>query len=79
MKARNAVITFESIAPDSIQVNKIIPGEPLRHRNRKAQRSLHVVTEMEAKYMFFAEEADIARKQAMRGRSCMFDVYFREP
>ena len=77
MKARDAVIIFEFLAPDSVQVNEIVRGEHLRHR--KAQRHSDVVTEMEAKYIFFANEADIARKQMMRGRSCMFDVYFREP
>jgi hypothetical protein len=77
MKARDAVIIFEPIAPDSVQVNEIIQGEHLRHQT--AQRSIHLVTEMEAKYIFFANEADIARKEVMRGRSCMFDVYFREP
>jgi hypothetical protein len=77
LKARDAVVIFESVAPDSVQVNEIIQGEHLRHQ--KTQRSLRVVTEMESKYMFFANEADIARKQVMRGRSCMFDVFFREP
>jgi hypothetical protein len=77
MKARDAVIIFEFVAPDSVQVNEIVQGEHLRHP--RGQWSTDVVTEMEAKYIFFADEANIARKQVMRGRSCMFDVYFREP
>jgi hypothetical protein len=77
MTARDAVISFESIAPDSVQVNEIVQGE--HHFHQKVQRRLDVVTEMETKYMFFANEADIAKKHVMRGHSCMFDVYFREP
>jgi hypothetical protein len=37
------------------------------------------VSEIEERYMFFAEQAETARKQVMRGHSCMFDVFFREP
>jgi len=77
MMARDAVIIFEAVSPDSVQVNEIVPGEA--PRRQKAQRHSNIVTEMEAKYMFFANDADIARKQVMRGHSCMFDVYFREP
>jgi hypothetical protein len=77
MKARDAVIIFESVAPDSVQVNEIVQGEHNRHP--RVQRHLDVVTEMEAKYMFFADEASLARKQVKRGHSCVFDVYFREP
>ena len=77
MKARDAVIIFESIPPDSVQVNEISQGEHLRHP--KVRRGFEVVTELETKYMFFADEADVARKQVMRGRSCMFDVFLREP
>jgi hypothetical protein len=34
---------------------------------------------METKYMFFADEADTARKLVSSGRSCFYNVYFREP
>jgi hypothetical protein len=76
-KSRDAVITFLCISPDFVQVNETIDGENVHHE--QVQRCPGVVTEMENKYMFFAEEADIARRQIMRGKSCVFDVYFREP
>jgi hypothetical protein len=31
------------------------------------------------KYMFYAKQADSARKSIMHGHSCWFNVYFREP
>jgi hypothetical protein len=34
---------------------------------------------MEQKYIFFAKQADVARKRVMHGHSCVFNVYFREP
>jgi hypothetical protein len=37
------------------------------------------VTEIEARYIFFAKQADIAREQVGLGHSCEFNVYFREP
>jgi hypothetical protein len=58
-------------------VVEVVDGRSLQH----AQVSRHpdVVTEMEAKYMFFGNQADLARKEIMRGRSCVFNVYHREP
>ena len=55
----------------------MIDGEPI-HR-REVQRDPDVVTEIEARYMFFAKQADIAREQVGLGHSCEFNVYFREP
>jgi hypothetical protein len=52
-------------------------GGSIHHQ--KVQRNPDVVTAMEEKYIFFAREADIARKEVMRGHSCVFNVYFREP
>ena len=77
IKQRDAVITFQCIPPDSVQVRETIDGENIHHK--QVQRDHDVVTEIERKYMFFAEEADKARKQIMRGRTCVFNVYFREP
>jgi hypothetical protein len=34
---------------------------------------------LEDKYIFFGDEAEIARKLIRRGRSCVLSVYFREP
>jgi hypothetical protein len=76
-KLRDAVITFLCFSPDFVQVSETIDGASVHHE--QVQRCPDVVTEMENKYMFFAQEADIARRQIMRGKSCVFDVYFREP
>jgi hypothetical protein len=37
------------------------------------------VTKMEGKYIFFADEAEMARKMVSHGHSCVVSVYFREP
>jgi hypothetical protein len=76
-KLRDAVITFLCFSPDFVQVSETIDGASVHHE--QVQRCPDVVTEMENKYMFFAQEADIAKRQIMRGKSCVFDVYFREP
>ena len=55
----------------------MIQGEYIQHE--RVQRHPDVVAEMETKYMFFGKQADIARKQIKRGRSCVFNVYLREP
>jgi hypothetical protein len=77
MKPRDAVITFQCFPPDSVQVSETIDGLNIHHQ--QVQRHPDVVTEIENRYIFFAEQADVARKQIMRGRSCVFNVYFREP
>jgi hypothetical protein len=77
MKPRDALITFQCFPPNLVQVSETIDGENLCHE--QVQRHPDVVTKLEEKYMFFAEQADIARKAIMKGRSCVFNVYFREP
>jgi hypothetical protein len=77
MKPRDAVISFQCSSPDFVQVSEMIDGESIHHR--EVQRHPDVVTEMEERYMFFAKQADAARNQVMHGRSCVFNVYFREP
>jgi hypothetical protein len=77
MKPRDAVLTFQCFSPDLVQVIETIDNR--RTRYQEVQRHPDVVTQMEEKYMFFGDEADIARKDIMRNRSCAFNVYFREP
>ena len=48
-------------------------------QSRTTLQEFDVVTELEKKYIFFGDEADIARKLIVRGRSCVLSVYFREP
>jgi hypothetical protein len=77
MTPRDAVISFQCSSPDFVQVSEMIDGECLHHH--EVQRHPDVVAEIEERYIFFANQADAARSQVMRGRSCVFNVYFREP
>jgi hypothetical protein len=56
---------------------KAISGENIH--SQIMQQHPDVVTEMEGKYIFFADEAEIARKMVGSGHSCVVSVYFREP
>ena len=76
-KTRDAVIDFYCLPPDSVQVSEIINEKSMIHP--PVARHPDVVTEVEKKYMFFAEQANLARTMIMRGQSCVFNVYFREP
>jgi hypothetical protein len=77
MSPRDAVVTFECSAPNMVRVSETVDGQRVLHQQIK--RHPNVVTEMERKYMFFASQADLARRQIMHGRSCVFSVYRREP
>lgn len=78
MKPRDAVVSFRCSKPDFVEVSETTPtGGTIQHE--KVQRHPDVVTEIEERYIFFAKQADIARKQVKLGHSCIFNVYFREP
>jgi hypothetical protein len=77
MNPRDAVISFQCSSPNFVQVSEMIDGERIHHR--EVRRDPDAVTEIEAKYMFFAKQADTAREQVKLGHSCVFSVYFREP
>jgi len=77
MKPRDAVISFKCLPPDLLQVVETIDGADIRHEQVK--RHTNIVAEMEKKYMFFAEQADAARRKIKKGQSCVFNVYYREP
>ena len=77
MKPRDAVIIFQCSAPGFVEVSETIKGENIH--SQRMQRHSDVVTKMEEKYIFFADEAEIARKMVSRGHSCVVSVYFREP
>ena len=70
------MITFECVS-GALTVVEIVDGETTQRRT--TLQELNVVSELEEKYIFFADEADIARKLLRRGRSCVLSVYFREP
>jgi len=77
MNPRDAVVSFQCSPPDYVQVSEMIGCESIHHQ--EVQRHPDVVTEMEKRYIFFAKQADVARDQVRRGRSCIFNVYFRQP
>ena len=77
MTPRDAVITFHCLAPDLVRVIEMIEGESIRHQ--EVDRDDDVVTELETKYIFFANQADTARRRLRLGQSAVFNVYFREP
>jgi hypothetical protein len=75
-KERDAVIRFEC-ASGSVKVVETIDGDSIQ--SQVTPQELDVVGELEDKYIFFGDEAEIARKLIRRGRSCVLSVYFREP
>jgi len=77
MSPRDAVITFQCLPPDFVRVIERVGGESLQHR--EVPRHTDVVTELEERYIFFAKQAGIARKELRLGHSCTFNVYFRQP
>jgi len=77
MKPRDAVLIFQCSSQGFVEVSEAINGENIR--SQRVQQHPDVVTEMEEKYIFFADEAEIARKMVSRGHSCVVSVYFREP
>jgi len=77
MKPRDAVISFQCSAPDFVEINETINGKNIH--SQRMQQHPDVVTKMERKYIFFADEAEIARRMVGRGHSCVVSVYFREP
>lgn len=77
MNSRDAVISFNCHGPDLLEVNELINGKVIYSQTQKRHRD--AVTEIETKYIFFADEADTARKMVSGGRSCFYNVYFREP
>ncbi len=77
MKPRDALINFQVLSPDLVEASVIINGECIH--TETVPRDPDVVSKMETKYMFFADEAATARIMVRKGTSCIFSVYFREP
>jgi hypothetical protein len=75
-RSRDATISFECVS-GSVKVVETVGGNNIQ--SRITLQELDVVRELEEKYIFFADEAEIARKLIRRGRSCVLSVYFREP
>jgi hypothetical protein len=75
-KERDVAIHFEPLSQDCVQVAETIDGEAVCRRI--LPRDPGIVTELEKKYIFFADEANIARKLVMHGHSFDLSVYFRQ-
>jgi hypothetical protein len=74
---RDAVISFKCDPPNAVNIVVLTEGILVDHGT--FERHTAVVAFIEEKYMFFADQADTARQQVVRGVSCDFNVYFREP
>jgi hypothetical protein len=73
----DAIIDFNCVHPNAVNIGVITDGVNVDHGT--FERHVDVVTLMEQKYMFFGDQADMARQQIAKGVSCHFHVYFREP
>jgi hypothetical protein len=60
-----------------VEVNEVRVDGTKRTRN--VPRTSDIVTELEESYMFFANEANHARKKIASGFPCAFYVSLREP
>jgi hypothetical protein len=77
MNPRDAIITFVCLPPDSVRVIELIDGASIQHD--EVHRHPDVVAKLEERYIFFAKQADVARRRLRLGQSAVFNVYFREP
>jgi len=77
MEQRDAVISFQCSSPNFVQVSEMIGGECIHHH--EVRRHPDVVNEIEERYIFFANQAALAKSHVMKGHSCAFSVYFRQP
>ena len=77
MTPRDAVLIFQCTASGFVEVSETVNGENIH--SQRMQQHPDVVTKMEGKYIFFADEAAIAKKMVSRGHSYVASVYFREP
>jgi hypothetical protein len=73
----DAEIRFHFGSWDDVEVNEV--RDDGSRLTRKLPRSSDIVTELEKRYMFFANEAKHARKMIAAGHSCVFYVSLREP
>jgi hypothetical protein len=77
MNSRDAVISFQCLPDNLVRVIEILHGKSIQC-HEEVQRHPDVVAEWEERYIFFAEEAETARRKLKLGHSCSFSVYFRE-
>ena len=77
LKPLDATIRFQSCSRDLIQVTELVNGGNILQKEMR--QNIDVVAELEKKYIFFADEANTARKLVSKGRSGVFQVYLREP
>jgi hypothetical protein len=77
MTSRDAVVSFQCVPSDLVRVTETIDGKSVHYR--EIERNPGVVAELEERYIFFANQAELARRKLRLGQSCVFNVYFREP
>jgi hypothetical protein len=58
---RDALINFQCVHPNAVNIGVITDGVNIYHGT--FERHVDVVTLMEQKYMFFGDQADIARQK----------------
>jgi hypothetical protein len=76
LKPLDAVLQFQFCGPESVEIIEILDG---RIQERRRVRPGDAVSEAERKYMFYDDEADLARDMIRMRKSCSFNVYKREP
>ena len=75
-ESSDAVIRFQCSSTDFVLVTEVVSGERIRHQ--EVPRDFDIVTEVEERYIFFAKQAELARRNLRLGHTCAFNVYFRE-
>lgn len=76
MKERDVAIHIECLSNGRVHVAETIRGEEVC--GQTLPRDPEIVTELEKKYIFFADEAETARKLVQRGHSFDLSVYVRQ-
>jgi hypothetical protein len=75
-KPLDATIRFQFCGPQSVEILEILGGHI---RERSTVAAADAVSEVENKYIFYGEEAELARDLIRMGKPCSFNVYKREP
>jgi len=77
-KPLDATLRFQQCSPTSIRVSETLVANGITQRH-DFHMGPELMAELEKRYIFYADEADVARKLLARGETCTFEVYLREP
>jgi hypothetical protein len=75
-KPLDATIRFQFCGPESVEILEVHGG---RIRERRTVAAADAVSETEKRYIFYDDEAELARDLIRMGQPCSFNVYKREP